>query len=211
MDKPGFHDVLFPLTITAGATGGPGYRTEVTTLASGGEVRQARWSDALRQWEVAGGVTSLAQAELLQAFFLARQGRRYAFRFRDPLDHSSSPGNAAPSPTDQMIGTGDGTTTIFALTKTYGATPYEAVRTISLVEAATLQVAVGGVTLPSQDVSLSVDGSSVVLASAPAQSIAVTAGFFFDVPVRFESDDLVFSVGAQGAALPSVVLREVSV
>ncbi|MEO1042129.1 MAG: DUF2460 domain-containing protein [Pseudomonadota bacterium] len=209
MDKPGFHDILFPLTITTGATGGPRFQTEVTPLASGGEVRQTRWSEALRQWDVAGGVTDLVQADLLQAFFQARQGRRYAFRFRDPLDHSSAPGNAAPSPTDQSIGTGDGVTTVYPLTKTYGSAPYTVSRIIDLVDQSSLLVAVDGITVSPGNMVISADGLSAVLSTAPGQGASVTAGFLFDVPVRFDSDDLSFSIGAQGAALSSVVLREV--
>ncbi len=209
MDKPGFHNVVFPASITAGARGGPSFATEVTSLASGGEVRQARWSRALRQWDVAGGVTELAQAETLLAFFEARQGRRYAFRFRDPLDYSSAGGGAAPSPTDQTIGTGDGANTVFPLIKTYSSAPYAVTRSILLPDTDTLRIAIDGSELAPSDFALSIDGDAIVLSSAPSAGAEVTAGFLFDVPTRFDSDDLTCLVGAKGASLPKVTLREV--
>ena len=209
MDRPGFHDVVFPASITTGARGGPAFATDVTSLASGGEVRQARWSRALRQWDVAGGVTDLAQAEALLAFFEARQGRRFAFRFRDPLDHSSAGGGIVPSPTDQTIGMGDGATTVFPLIKTYGSAPYAVTRPILLPDVDTLRVAIDGGELSPSEFALSVDGDALVLSSAPSAGAEVTAGFFFDVPTRFDSDDLTCLVGAKGASLPKVTLREV--
>ncbi|MEM0927806.1 MAG: DUF2460 domain-containing protein [Pseudomonadota bacterium] len=209
MDSAGFHDVAFPASITVGARGGPRYVTDVTALASGGEIRQARWGQSLRQWDVAGAVTDLAKAQALLAFFEARQGRRFAFRFRDPLDHSSAPAGSQPSSTDQVLGTGDGSTAVFPLVKTYGDEPYTVTRPIALADAASLSAAVDGEELPSGDVALSTDGQSAVLASAPAAGSVVTAGFLFDVPVRFDSDELACLIGAQGASLPAITLREV--
>ncbi|MEO1658897.1 MAG: DUF2460 domain-containing protein [Pseudomonadota bacterium] len=209
MDRPGFHNVMFPVAITVGARGGPGYATDVTQLASGGEVRQSRWSRSLRQWDVAGGVTDFAAAELLLSFFEARQGRRYAFRLRDPIDHSSALGGAAPSPTDQTLGTGDGVSTVFPLIKNYGQAPYTVTRAIALADPASLRMAVDGTELSPTDAVLSADGDAAVLTTPPQAGATITAGYLFDVPARFDRDDLEFLVGAQGASLPAVPLREV--
>jgi len=53
------------------------------------------------------------------AFFEERRGRLYGFRWRDRLDHSSAAPDAALAPTDQVIGTGDGTMATFAQCKTF--------------------------------------------------------------------------------------------
>jgi len=83
----GFHDVSFPMRLALGAVGGPERRTEVLALASGREVRNAVWARSKRRWDVGGAVTDLAGLQALLAFFEARMGRLYGFRFRDPLDH----------------------------------------------------------------------------------------------------------------------------
>ena len=77
----GFHDVRFPLSIGLDARGGPGRRTEIVTLNSGREERNAVWRDSRRRWDAAPGVRSQSDLARLVAFFEARRGRLHAFRF----------------------------------------------------------------------------------------------------------------------------------
>lgn len=84
---PGFHDTLFPIDISKGCRGGPMWSTRVTTTSGGFEARNAEWSNARGKWNVGFGVRSDADLNALIAFFNARQGKAYAFRFRDPLDN----------------------------------------------------------------------------------------------------------------------------
>lgn len=84
----GFHDVLFPLDISRGSRGGPQWSTRVLTTAAGHENRNAEWSYSRGRWNVAFGVRTDTDLDALIAFFMARQGKAYAFRFRDPLDHT---------------------------------------------------------------------------------------------------------------------------
>ncbi|MEO0608017.1 MAG: DUF2460 domain-containing protein, partial [Pseudomonadota bacterium] len=116
----GFHEVQFPMRLAIGAIGGPERRTEIVTLASGKEVRNAKWSGSRRRWEIGSAITDLADLQDLLSFFEARQGRLYGFRFRDPLDFSSASPNQLHSATDQVLGEGDGTRTQFQLIKDYG-------------------------------------------------------------------------------------------
>ena len=83
---PAFHDVLFPLDIALGARGGPQRRTEIVTLGSGAEERNARWRHSRRRYNAGYGVTSLRQLSAVVAFFEERRGRLYGFRWRDRLD-----------------------------------------------------------------------------------------------------------------------------
>lgn len=206
MAREGFHDVLFPLDVALGARGGPTRRTDVVQLASGDEVRRARWSRSLRRWDVAAGVRSLADAERILSFFEAREGRRFAFAFRDPFDHASGQAGADPLPTDQEIGTGDGETVRFHLSKTSDGV----VRSIDLAREGSVRVAVGGVELPG-GWSLHPLRDSIVFDAPPAEGQVVSAGFLFDVPARFDTDELVFEAGARGASIPSMILREVRI
>ncbi|MEM1381285.1 MAG: DUF2460 domain-containing protein [Pseudomonadota bacterium] len=205
MARDGFHDVVFPVAIGAGARGGPRRRTDVAVLGSGNEVRRSRWAGARRIWDVSGGIQTFADAETLVHFFEARQGRRYAFRFRDPFDHSSALGGAAPSATDQTLGVGDGTATEFPLYKDYGGVS----RRIELAEAGSVFVAVDGAVLTGGAWSLSAERNRVILQTAPAVGQVITAGFLFDTPVRFTDDALDLELGARGAAVQAVGLTEI--
>ena len=53
------------------------------------------------------------------AFFEARNGRLHGFRFKDWADFKSCLPSQTPGPTNQPIGTGNGSTTQFQLTKRY--------------------------------------------------------------------------------------------
>jgi uncharacterized protein (TIGR02217 family) len=203
-----FHEVSFPLAVALGATGGPERRTEIVTLSSGREVRNGRWADSRRRYDAGSGVKSLDDLHQVIAFFEERRGRLHGFRFRDRADCKSCAPGGVPAATDQRIGTGDGVTKTFELVKRYGANfaPYD--RRIEKPVAGTVLVAVNGTAATA-----TVDSAAgtVTLATAPAVGAAVTAGFMFDVPVRFDSDALTanlssFSAG-EIAAIPLVEVR----
>lgn len=200
MARDGFHDILFPEAAAVGAVASVERRTDIAGLASGREVRRGRWSASLRSWALRTGVLEAGDAAALVAFFEARQGRRYAFRFRDPLDHSS--GSDSAEPTDQVIGTGNGVQTLFPLVKRYGQT----VRAIELADAASVRVAFGGSEQPT-GWTYTMDG--ILFDAPPEEGTEVSAGFLFDVPVRFGEDRLALKLAARGAAPEGLSLREV--
>jgi uncharacterized protein (TIGR02217 family) len=200
----GFHDVRYPLTLGFGSSGGPEFSTNVVMTASGQETRTIGWRQARRRYEVGSGIRSEEDLSVLLAFFESRQGRAYAFRFQDPLDYSSAPYGKMPTPTDQLLEVGDGITTQFELVKRYGA----AVRRITKPVAASVLVAVGG--RPVVPVHIDALLGRVELAEPPPVGARVTAGFLFDVPVRFEEDRLNISTQSFAAGeAPDVTLIEV--
>jgi uncharacterized protein (TIGR02217 family) len=207
-----FHDVRFPLPVAFGATGGPERRVEIVALASGREKRNLRQAHALRRYDAGTGLRSLADIEAVLAFFEARLGSLHAFRFRDPFDWKTAAHGAAVTAADQMIGTGDGTTTDFPLTKTYGSGPATYTRPIACAIASTLRVSVDGVEKPAAAFSMTGGGSGVRFASGhvPATGQSVRAGFEFDVPVRFDTDALSLSIsGFMAGQVQSIPLKEV--
>jgi uncharacterized protein (TIGR02217 family) len=183
-----FHDVRFPLDIALGARGGPERLTDIVTLSSGAEERNSRWANSRHRYNAGYGVKSLADMQAVLAFFEERRGRFHSFRWRDALDFSSS-GTPNPTPTDQPLGTGDGTTKTFQLVKRYGANFDPYLRPITKPVAGSVRIAVGGSEVTT---GWAVDTSTglVSFASAPADGVALTAGFLFDVPVRFDTDTL---------------------
>ncbi|NGP18697.1 DUF2460 domain-containing protein [Devosia aurantiaca] len=201
-----FHHTRFPLDIALGARGGPERKTDVVQLAGGGERRNGRWHHSRRRYNAGYGVKSRADMQAVLAFFEERRGRLHGFLWRDGLDHSS--GGAVPLPTDQLIGTGDGVRTQFQLSKRYGAAFDPYLRTIAKPVAGSVRVAVGGVELSgwTVDVTTGIVGFAV----APASGAAVTAGFLFDVPVRFDTDRLDIELTSfDGAEAPSIPLVEI--
>jgi uncharacterized protein (TIGR02217 family) len=208
-----FHEILFPLDIALRSAGGPERRTDVVALGSGREERNARWAHSRRRYDAGYGIKSLEALEAVVAFFEERRGRLYGFRWRDRLDHSSAAPGIAVSPTDQALGSGDGSAATFQLVKTYGASyaPYQ--RPIAKPVAGSVRVAVEGVEAE-EGVAFTCDpvtGVVTFLAGhVPATGAAVTAGFLFDVPARFDTDYLEVDLSAFAAgAIPRIPLMEI--
>lgn len=209
----GFHEILFPLAIGLEATGGPRWRTEIVALASGYETRNARWSSSRRHYNAGTGVRSLDDLSFLTAFFEERGGRRFGFRFLDPADSSSGLPGDEHGPTDQAIGTGDGSTDTFQLIKTYGAGHAPVDRVIAKPVAGTVRIAVDGLQAD-LDTEFSVDETSGLVSflppAVPAEGATITAGYRFHVPVRFDTDDLKIDHFAFAAgAVPAIPLVEI--
>ncbi len=210
---PAFHDVRFPVETGIRSRGGPERRTDIVTLGSGREERNARWANARRRYDAGYGVRSLAALSQAVAFFEERRGRLYGFRFKDRTDFRSSLNGTAPQMTDQALGTGTGSKASFNLIKTYGAAfaPYQ--RLIAKPVAGTVLVAVAGVakTVGTQ---FTLDAATGIITftagNIPANGAAVTAGFEFDVPVRFDTDQLEIDLASFDAGeIPSIPLIEI--
>ncbi|MBH9537018.1 DUF2460 domain-containing protein [Novosphingopyxis sp. YJ-S2-01] len=203
----GFDDVRFPIAIGRHATVTSEFSTGIVTTLSGRERRTSDWADARLAFDAGPGVRSDADAAELISFFRARRGAAIGFRFTDPSDHSSAGMTDAPGPFDQRIGTGDGLATDFPLVKIYGAGEAEQQRRITRPVAGTLRAGIGGV--ETQGFTLQPLGF-LRFDTPPPDGAAVTAGFRFDVPVRFAEDRLEIAAATQGAAdLASVPLIEV--
>ena len=206
-----FHEVRFPLDVSLGSRGGPQRRTGIVTLASGREHRNARLAHSRRRYDAGLGVRTLDALHAVVA--LERRGRLHGFRFRDRVDWKSCAPSLAPAPTDQLIGTGDGTTATFQLIKAYGAAHAPYARPIAKPVAGTVRIAVDGIELEA-GAHFACDTAtglvSFVAAAVPAPSAAVTAGFEFDVPVRFDTDDLEIDLSAFAAGeVPKIPLVEI--
>lgn len=201
-----FHEVSLPARLAFGSTGGVERRTEVVTLASGHERRSTPWASGRRRYLIGAGLRSLDDMAALTAFFEARQGRLYGFRFRDFADFKSCAPGSEPGPGDQQIGAGDGVETRFRLAKTYGGQ----VRTIAKPVEGTVRVAVDGVeVVGGWDVDLTT--GDVTFDVAPAEGAPITAGFQFDTPVRFDADRLEITLETFGSgrmvAMPLIEIR----
>jgi uncharacterized protein (TIGR02217 family) len=208
-----FHDVLFPAAISFGATGGPERRNEIVSLGSGREKRNARFSQSRHYYDAGTGLRSLDDLHEVLAFFEARRGSLHGFRFRDPFDMKSCSPQETPSPQDQPLGTGDGERDRFALVKVYGAGDEAHRRFIMKPVEGSLRVAVAAVEKAStSDFTFDTATGEIVFSagSLPADGAAVTAGYAFDVPVRFDTERLSISLKAfKAGQIPSIPMVEV--
>ncbi len=210
-----FDEIRFPEPIGFGSSGGPMRRTEIVTLGSGFEERNTPWAQSRRRYQAGYGIRTLDDLYAVIAFFEAREGELRGFRFKDVTDWTSTSPGAAITPTDQRIGTGDGVTTGFDLTKTYGSPVQSTVRPITKPVEGSVRIAVDGNELIEGigfDVEHTTGRVSFLSGFVPSAGAAVMAGFEFDVPVRFDTDHLSVSLaGFKAGELPNVPLIEIKV
>lgn len=206
-----FHEVRFPANLSFGSVGGPERRTEIVTLANGFEERNTPWAHGRRRYDAGLGLRSLDDVEQLIAFFEARRGQMHGFRWKDWSDYRSCRPSAEVSAEDQWIGTGDGVVREFALVKRYASGPAEYVRPIRKPVPGTVRVAVAGDDkAETLEYELDAERGVITFVNAPDLGTRVTAGFEFDVPVRFDTDQIAVSVASFHAGdVPSVPVVEV--
>jgi len=208
-----FHDVLFPMKVSCGATGGPERRNEIVLMSSGRERRNLRTAHSRRTYDAGTGVKSIQDIYDTVAFFEARRGSFHAFRFRDPFDNKSCRPDQTPASGDQRLGIGDGVRSRFALAKTFGTGADAYQRPIRKPVVSSLLVAVGGVE-KARPADFSFDDATgeVVFVVPPEAGAAVTAGFQFDVPVRFDTERLTVDMASfRAGQIPTIPLIEVLV
>lgn len=204
-----FHEIRFPPRLSLGSIGGPERLTEVVTLANGHEERNTPWAHSRRRYDAGLGMQSLDDVSDVIAFFEARRGRLHGFRWKDWADFQSGKPSAQVSHLDQPTGVGDGGTRSFQLLKAYRSGPQTYVRPITKPVGGTVVVGIGG---DAQDPeAFQVDPTTGVLtfAKAPEAGVAVTAGYEFDVPVRFDTDAIRISIASFNAGeIPDVPVLE---
>ena len=204
-----FHEIRFPDNISRGARGGPERRTQVIELASGDEERNASWANSRRRYDVAYGIRRSDDLAAVVAFFEARNGRLYGFRYKDWADYKSGLPSQAITPTDQQIGTGTGSLKTFQLSKRYASGAQTWTRTIAKPMAGTVRVALG---IAEQTSGWTLDATTgvVTFTTAPGNGVIVHAGFEFDVPVRFDTDmlDVTLDIERLGS-ITSIPLLEI--
>lgn len=206
----GFHNVQFPIALSYGASGGPERRTEIITTRSGREERNTPWSAARRRYDAGISMRSLDDLAEVIAFFEARSGQLYSFRWKDWSDYKSAAPSREITPFDQVIAMGDGGQTVFQLIKTYRSGGHEAVREVTKPIANTVRLAVDGTEILPNEFEVDDLTGQVTFFDAPSANMPITAGYEFDVPARFDVDYLPVNVATfQAGQIPSIPVIEV--
>ncbi|WP_312528770.1 DUF2460 domain-containing protein [Paracoccus sp. (in: a-proteobacteria)] len=206
-----FHEIRFPASLSFGSVGGPERRTEIVALSNGHEERRTPWAHSRRRYDAGLGLRSLDDVATLIAFFEARAGQLHGFRWKDWADYKSSLPNGVPHFQDQILGHGDGRSTQFQLSKDYASGPGRYGRVVTKPVEGTVVIGIGADQMR-EVVDFRVDHATGIVhfIAPPGPGAVVSAGFEFDVPVRFDSDHIAVSVASFRAGdLPQVPIIEV--
>lgn len=178
-----FHEIQFPPKIAYGAISGPEFSTHIATNLTGFEQRNINWQQARLSFDVSTGIKNKHDMDLVLAFFRARFGKAFGFRFKDWTDFVAR---------NQVIDTGDGDTTEFQLVKIYQSGDFTYKRKIKKPVEGTVKVQSGG--------TYSVDHASGIITfdDAPKEGEVIIADFEFDVPVRFDTDKFLIRINSPG-------------
>ena len=208
-----FHDIRFPPSLSFGSVGGPHRRTDVVTLANGFEERNTPWAHSRRVYDAGLGMRSIDDVQALTAFFEARFGQMYGFRWKDWADFKSCRAALGVAFDDQILGLGDGTQTDFQLQKVYQSGDHSYHRPIAKPVQGTVRVGIEQDELQEGiDFEIDLAIGMIRFASAPDSDLVISAGFEFDVPVRFDTDRILVSVASfQAGQVPNVPVIEVRV
>lgn len=190
-----FVETQFPTDISYGATGGPVFLTDVVATVSGHEQRNSKWSQSRAKYNVASGIKTESQWQALIAFFRARRGKAVGFRFKDWSDFQ---GENQPL---KSLGGND-----YQLVKQYvsGSAVYE--RDISKPVAGTITLYEDSILQPT---GWSIDTTTGIITTLLSGTLAVD--FEFDVPVRFDTDEMAISMDSFDAgnwsSIPLIEVR----
>lgn len=174
-----FLDIRFPVNISYGAVGGPGYSTDVVTLNSGFENRNQNWSVARCAYDAAKGCKEDADRIALIAFFRVAKGKMHSFRWRDFTDYEVLAGEGV------LTSLGGGT---YQLKKSYTNSAGTELRTITLPVNAVIKEA-GNTLILNTHYTLNATTGVITVIGSPTPLPDAWTGEF-DVPVRFDTDVL---------------------
>lgn len=172
------------------------------TNVSGTEVSKSLWSYPMYQWQVIYNVlrtgtlegTAYTEMQQLLGFYNGRNGGTDSFLYTDGDDNKV---------TNQTIGLGDGTTTVFKLQRAFGSAASEPIYapTLSL----TFNVYLNDVLQSAANYTVTPWGTTnsngpgcVIFNTAPGAGVRITASFSFYWPCRFVEDQCVFEKMMQG-------------
>ena len=208
-----FHEVRFPTALSFGSAGGPERRTEIVSLSNGFEERNSPWAQSRRRYDAGLGMRSLDDLSEVFSFFEARRGQLFGFRWKDWTDFKSCVPSENYGPLDQKFGEGDGGRKEFPLIKNYRSGDFNYQRVISKPVEGRVAVALAGdVQVEGTHYDMDFTTGIVRFYEAPPLDAILTAGFEFDVPVRFDAGRIEASSGAFAAGeIPAIPVVEVRV
>jgi len=174
-----FLDIRFPESISFNSSTIVQFNTAVVQTKGGYEYRNARWSRGKMRFNVKNGIKTTAELDEMLTFFRNVMGKGYGFRYKDWSDYRAA---------GQNIGIGDGEKTSFQLVKQYAISTNIYTRTITKPVNQSVKIYFDSV--ETNDFSVDYLSGIISFPSPVEENTILTADFEFDVPVRFDSDEL---------------------
>ncbi len=185
-----FLEERLPIDVRMGASTGDDYAVDVKVTAGGAEYRRLIHPYPMRRWTINFTLLRSDLATRVLALYHRAYGRYAGFRVRSWDDFTTAQnGRDAPTNADQsLLRLSAG---VYQLRKAYGQGASGIgiglpVRTIYKPVAGTLLIAKNGVAVVS-GVTLNSTNGQVTISPAPLVGDAITGGFEFDLPARFDS------------------------
>lgn len=180
----------FPDAVAFWADGGAGYNTTVVILNSGFEQRNVNWAQSRGRWDISSGLRKSDDVAATIAFFRAVKGKAYGFRFKDFNDYQQ--GTIAPYFSLVTL-----SPIVFQMVKTYSPTGsgFTDIRTIQKPVSTAFVMKRLGVTLVAgvgvnQYTLAAATGKVTMGAGSDTSPANFTWEGEFDVPVRFDTDEM---------------------
>ncbi|WP_342270601.1 DUF2460 domain-containing protein [Rickettsia endosymbiont of Orchestes rusci] len=197
-----FAEIQFPPEISYGSKGGAMFSTDIVTTFSGHEQRNINWQEARARYDISSGIKTEEQWQQLIAFFRSRRGRAIGFRYKDWSDYKGI---------NQLLGKGNGEKKEFQLVKNYISGNYNYTRIINKPVNNNICRIYLDCLLIEQGFNIDFTSGIITFDQSPGIDEEITADFEFDVPVRFDTDQLdlsidSFAVGSWGN-IPLVEIR----
>lgn len=180
----GFHEIRFPEDVSWGSSGGPVYKTQVFTSHRGYEKRNIDWSQPMMEFNVAYGVRRDEQIERVIAFFNARQGKLFGFRYKNWCNYAIKNG---------PIAVGDGESRRLPLYKFYGFVGSRHYKRLYKIVRGSVSGVIAGSepVVEGTDFQIDYDSGEIVFNDPLGYGVTVTAvNLEFDEPVRFDEDNI---------------------
>lgn len=199
----GFDALTLPQNLATHIRREVAFRTDIVATASGAEHRNAGWAQGRRRFVLDAGPLSLDAAREIEAFFEARQGRQRGFLVQDWLRPHSGTG-VVPDADDVALTAIDAARREFAITL--------AGRRNIMVREEGFLLAMNGRRMGADSFALDGQAGQVHMTVPVSAEAALTAGFFFDMAVRFDVDQLAFErIGKDMVRLAPVPIIEINV
>lgn len=169
--------------------GGPGFSTSVVRTKSGYDKRQINWNVPLQKFRVDSGVKTETFIYDLYNLFMVMRAQGHGFRVKNWFDFNSSKPTLPIARTDQVLATATAGQTQVQIIKTYsvGIGGLDLVKNITKLVVGTVIVDLDGA---DDTANWTVNHNTGLMTHAALTGgEIVSAGFEFDVPVRFAIDD----------------------
>ncbi|AMK19329.1 DUF2460 domain-containing protein [Sphingobium sp. MI1205] len=173
---------------------------EIVTTDGGWEVRNARASQSLREFDISFPTSARDDSIYLAvvAMFKAARGNLHSFRFRDWADYQL---------TAEVIGTGNGVATAFQLKQSWTVDGVTQSRNITRPVSSLLVYKNGVQQLSGYSINYAT--GVLTFSSAPAIGVAVSVTGEFDIPVRFDGPLQTLGYSADYEHIETITLKEV--